>query len=246
METQMMNNPTIFSGTFSSGSFYAIDILAGQDGSPDSAPLHIQSGMLLTSPESGAIEYDGKCFYLTTFTGSRGVYPTIFSRVISSDEVGQDMGATLPGGNQPWFPTFSGIRLKANTCYTFEGAFTSRRTAGTNNHTTDLTFSGNNLSTSTIGCWVQVKELDTESINDSDLTYIDRFSGRNIKATTNSATEDLTFQCWGYVWISGDTSFVPCFRYSAAPGGAPSIKLGTYFQIYPVGNGAFRKVGDWV
>ncbi len=72
----------------------ALDIKAGTS---SSAALKLTSGTLLTSPQSGAIEYDGFNFYKTNGAGVRSV---IGSSEVSSTMSLMDSGATFGSGHK--------------------------------------------------------------------------------------------------------------------------------------------------
>jgi hypothetical protein len=66
-----------------------------------------------------------------------------------------------------------------------------------------------------------------------------------LKAASTSATENSIFFVWGIVRINGAGTFIPQFKYSAAPGGAPTVKRGTWFRMWPVGSNTTVSVGTW-
>jgi hypothetical protein len=199
----------------------------------------LTSGTVLATTEAGAIEFDGKAAYFTPVIGDRGVVPAVMFRVLLANATGADVATA-----QPWFPTNGGVQVRAATCYRFEGAFSSVRTAGTTSHTTNILFGGTATITA-IGYHVEVKEGDAATISDSDLIAIQVATSTNIKAASVSATENVVFQVWGHVWINAAGTFIPQFIYSAAPGQAPTIELGTYFRLEPIGDNAVTQMGTW-
>ena len=66
--------------------------IAAGTATASTAPLKLTSGTNLTTPESGAVEYDGTEFYGTTSTASR----TIFARVLKGSAT-LDFGSTAAG-----------------------------------------------------------------------------------------------------------------------------------------------------
>lgn len=203
------------------------------------APIKMQSGTNLSTTEAGAVEFDGKAFYTTPVVGDRGVSPSVMHRVLLANATGSDVATA-----QPWFPTNGAVSVGASKAYRFEGSFSSVRSAGTTSHTTNILFGGSATITA-IGYHVEVKEGDAATISDSDLIAIQTAASTNIKAASVSATENVVFQVWGTVWINAAGTFTPQFIYSAAPGGAPTIEIGTYFSLYPIGDNAVTTIGTW-
>ena len=198
------------------------------------------AGTLLTTPEVGAVEYDGTTLHFTNSSANRALLAPSYWRVLDANATGQNVATA-----QPWFPSLGAVTLLANTCYFFEGAFASARTLGTTPHTTAHIFGGT-CTVTAIRWFVNVKEGDAASITDSDLVSSLIFNNTvTIKAASASATENIVYQVWGHIWVSTAGTFIPQFQYSVAPGGAPSIYTGTYFKICPIGSDTFTSMGPW-
>jgi hypothetical protein len=45
--------------------------------------------------------------------------------------------------------------------------------------------------------------------------------------------------------INAGGTVIPQFQFSAAPGGAPTIKAGTFFRCYPIGANTVAAAGPW-
>jgi len=200
----------------------------------------LTSGTLMGTTEAGAIEFDGKVLYFTPVVGDRGVVPAMLFRALSANATGND-SATAQG----WFPTNGAVAVQASTAYFFQGAISIVRTAGTVSHTTAISMNGGTCTFNMIGYWAQAKEGDAATIADSDAIAIQVATDTNIKAASTSATENIVVQVWGIAWINAAGTFKPMFKYSAAPGGAPTIELGTYFCMYPIGGTGDITLGTW-
>jgi hypothetical protein len=200
----------------------------------------LTSGTLLGTTEAGAIEFDGKVPYFTPVIGDRGVVPAMLFRALSANATGND-SATAQG----WFPTNGAVAVQASTCYYFEGAISLVRTAGTTSHTTGISMNGGTCTFNAIGYWAQTKEGDAATIADGDAIAIQVATDTNIKAASTSATENIVVQVWGVAWINAAGTFKPMFKYSAAPGGAPTVEVGTYFRMYPIGATGDITLGTW-
>lgn len=144
------------------------------------------------------------------------------------------LDATATGSNsnsaQPWFPTNGGVTVESGAMYWFRGQLRLTRSAGTTSHTTDLLFGGTATITS-IGYMLGAKEGDAATISDWDWRWGTVATALNVKAASTSATENAVFRVEGFVKINAGGTFIPQFKYSAAPGGAPTIDLGTYFEL---------------
>lgn len=217
----------------------AMKVAAGT-ASADTQPLEFSSGTLLTTPEAGSMEYDGALFYLTPAGTERGLDESILMRALQADATGND-SATAQG----WFPTNGAVAVRASTAYYFEGAISIVRTAGATSHTTGISMDGGSCTITTIGYWVQVKEGDAATIADGDSIAIQVATDTNVKAASTSTTENIVIQVWGIVWVNAAGTFKPMFKYSAAPGGAPTIEKGTYFRLRPIGGTGGITLGTW-
>jgi hypothetical protein len=49
----------------------------------------------------------------------------------------------------------------------------------------------------------------------------------------------------GTARVNAAGTFIPQFKYSAAPGGAPTVKRGSWFRLQPVGNRTVVSQGTW-
>ena len=105
----------------------AILHLSGASSAANDAPLKISSGSVLTTPEVGAIEYDGAFFYHTpTATSGRAYVPPVytFRRTTS----GGNIGAAIAD----FFTTPSSLSLEAASVYKITCfAYFTKNTAGT-------------------------------------------------------------------------------------------------------------------
>lgn len=200
----------------------------------------LTSGTVMTTPEAGAIEYDGKVPYFTPDAGDRGVWPAMFFRALSADATGNDSSTA-----QGWFPTNGAVAVVASTTYFFQGHISIVRTAGAVSHTTGVSMDGGSCTITTIGYFVETKEGDAATISDSDLIAIQVATDTNIKAASTATTENIVFGVWGIVIINAAGTFKPMFKYSAAPGGAPVIEKGSYFYMHPIGSTGDVTVGTW-
>lgn len=158
---------------------------------------------------------------------------------------GDDTGGVNTNTVQPWFPTQGAVQLAAATGYLFNGIFHSTRSAGTTSHTTMISFGGTAGLTS-IDYIASCKTGDTNAIAGDSAIFGHDANDLSVKAASTSATENILIKVWGTVRVNTAGTFIPQFRYSAAPGGAPTIKSGTFFRLVPFGANTIQSAGTWV
>ncbi len=214
-------------------------------GSTSVAPLVFTSGTNLTTAAAGAKEYDGTAFYNSPAASNRGVDMTEYFLSLSSNQTGTDVNTA-----QPWFPGggATGLNVLASTAYFFEGVLSASRTAGTTSHTIGMNFGGSATITS-IAYWAHITQSDTAtwSANGSGSgTYQEVATNVTLNFTAStSANQVFVIRVSGIVRVNAAGTFIPNFQYSAAPGGAPTIRANSWFKMRPVGTNSVLSVGNW-
>jgi hypothetical protein len=165
---------------------------------------------------------------------------TTLLKVLSADDAGGIDSTTA----QPWFPTAGAVTVAADTTYLMEGHLGTSRSAGAVSHVTQLLFGG----TATLTSIEYVADVNTGDTVSTVATA--RINPRVATATTCKAasvapTEQIAVQLWGIVRISAAGTFIPQFKYSAAPGGATTVLKNSYFRMTPLGPAAFTTQGVW-
>lgn len=163
------------------------------------------------------------------------------------DVIERRLDATQTGTNgtgaQNWFPTNGAPNVEAATVYEFEGLLNMTRSAGTTSHTTSFLFGGTATLTSVL--WYGLCNTGDTLANLS----ANHAGGRSaaavvVKAASTSSTEEISLRVQGSVKINAAGTFIPQFQYSAAPGGAPTIQIGSFFKLSKKGAG-FNTKGIW-
>jgi hypothetical protein len=203
----------------------------------------LSSETLLSTPTAGKFEYDGTVPYFTPSGTQRGVIPGMQYFRLNSDLVGSNVNTA-----QSFFGV--GVTLNSNTIYAFESVLAISKTVGTTSHTTGLGFGG----TATIN------NIGYHLHNQFDATAFTTvpYSGTVLNQWINSATNTTIsggsvspgayriLNMRGTVSINSGGTFIPQYTLSAAPGGAYTTAVGSYFLIYPIGAaGANINVGTW-
>lgn len=66
-----------------------------------------------------------------------------------------------------------------------------------------------------------------------------------VKAASTATTEQIMILIKGVLRTSAGGTFIPQFKYSAAPGGAPTVRRNSYFRLTPVGVNTTASFGTW-
>jgi hypothetical protein len=194
---------------------------------------------LLATPTVGQVEYDGKSFYSTAQGTQRGVIVGAQYYRPNAAYVGSNVNTA-----QSVFGV--GVTLATATVYAFEGVYLFTKTVGGTNHSVGTGFGGtatlNNIGYNAFGYVAGTAQ------SGSNIGFLLATSATATAVTSNhsGATAFSTVQVKGTVSVSGGGTFIPQYILSAAPGGAYSTAIGSYFMIYPIGtSGSNTSVGAW-
>ena len=167
---------------------------------------------------------------------------------VDQAEVFKALAADVAGGNvatpQPWFPVAGGVSVEADTTYFLEGLLNLTRAAGATSHTTGLLFGGTATLTS-IRYHARARSGDVAGAAPLNSAIIGVATLTVVKAASVAATEDITVEVTGTVRITAAGTLIPQFQYSAAPGGAPTVKANSFFRLQRIGAGAVASKGTW-
>jgi hypothetical protein len=176
-----------------------------------------------------------------------GWYPLAAPSTGFGDVLERRLDATQTGQNiatvQPWFPILGAVAVEAGTVYDLEGLLNMTRAAGTTSHTTAIGFGGTATLTSIL--WrCQCNTGDTLANAAENHTAARAATSTVVKAASTSATEEVSLRVAGTVKFNAAGTFIPQFTYSATPGGAPTIQIGSFFALTKRGVG-FSAKGTW-
>lgn len=159
--------------------------------------------------------------------------------------------ADLVGANvatvQTWFAAAQdAVTLEANQTYEFEGELLLDRSAGTTSHTFSVGFGGSVVPTAMNTDFLVANPT---GVGGASAPLMGRMSGMSMFLATvanTAATEQIIVKARGMIrtGATGGT-LIPQFQYSVAPGGAPTIKVGTFFRIWPKGTDTIAAAGPW-
>ncbi len=227
----------------------ALTIAGGQlnlaAGTTSLAPLHMQSGTNLTTPTAGDFEYDGSVFYATPVASNRALSVTDHFLTLSSNQTGSNVNTA-----QPWFPGggATGLTVAGGTTYFFEGLLAFSKTAGTTSRTIGMNFGGS-ASLTSIAYFVTASAADATSLSNApdQSSWVEVATNTTVWSTAStSANQYVMIRIAGTVRINAGGTFIPNFQYSAAPGGAPTVRANSWFRMRPAGSGSVLSVGNWV
>jgi hypothetical protein len=144
-----------------------------------------------------------------------------------------------------------GVTVSASTVYQFELVYTLNKSAGAVSHAMQLSFGGtatlNNISYDIFAA----QSSAAGTINGGVTTAAFFMVIQQATATTiNSATTNTTSAFYGVVKgtvsINAGGTFIPQYTLTAAPGGAYTTQIGSYFKLSPMSaSGANTSIGTW-
>lgn len=149
--------------------------------------------------------------------------------ILAADAAGTNVATA-----QSVFPTGGTFAAQDRTTYLFEALFVITRAAGTTSHTTSLLFGG----TATLTAIDYVAEVSNPTGNIlSAASHIQATAATALVITAANivATENIRAKLRGVVRVNVGGTFIPQFQYSVAPGGAPTIKRGSFLSMRPMG-----------
>jgi len=202
--------------------------------------LKFASGTVMTTPEAGAIEYDGKVFYSSPAAGARGVDPSEFVMCLSASY-------TLADSTDPQ-KMFNGstngtLTLPTGT-YFFEvlASITAMSTVS-NNAAFDILGAG----TATLGT-ILYHGIGFDSAGGATATQTGSISTTsaslgNIVTASGGTTMAVSIRGTFRVTVTG--TIIPSIDLANAGGFTPAVGAGSYFRCRCIGSHTMATVGPW-
>lgn len=185
----------------------------------------------LLNPKYPAVAADAAAF---VYSGDGSLF-----KVLASGVAGADSSSA-----QPWFPTAGAVTVEGDKTYQFEGLLHLVRSAGSTSHTTGVLFGGTATITS-IRYLATCKEGDANDLQDMSGFVGAAATELVVKAASTSTTENVIIRVSGIIRINATGTLIPQFKYSAVPGGAPTVQANSFFRMTPLGAGAVGSKGTW-
>lgn len=206
------------------------------------APLKFTSGTNLTTPERGAVEYDGQVFYTSIDTLSRGVLPSKYFVILDADNTLTNQTTAQPIFDGGGGSTNGRINLPTGL-YEFEMLI----------HVTNLSATSGTVSLS-FGGTATVQHYMWQSIGgrfatvDAPNTLGGRIAGNHggtpIITLSNGATPTNGWHhVVGIIRISAAGTLIP--QATLSVGAAAVVKKESYFKINKLGTNTAATVGRW-
>ena len=201
------------------------------------------ANIALGTTAAGAFEYNGYSPYFTPFGTSRGAMPAYQYYELNTASAGANVSTV-----QSIFGLTNGFTLQASTIYEFESNFSITKTAGTTSHNFSLLFGG----TATLNnIYYQVvlnaaaSNLPVSNASGPSTSVTNSASALAINSGSTSATITQMVILKGIVSVNAAGTFLPQYQLSAAPGGAYSTNIGSFFKIAPLAaSGANVSIGN--
>lgn len=195
------------------------------------------SGTLLTTPEDGAIELDGDCFYATTDGGNRGVI-----RVAHVIRAASAQTLTSSASAQSLFdsPANGTITLETGVYFYSLLAVLTGMSATSGN--AELTFAG----TGTFGGWLRrANGLDNTvaTLGDDDAAWATTATGHAASMFTAGTATVMRLYEMGTFECTGAGTLIPSITLVTAA--AATVAEGSYFVCERWGASSMASVGQW-
>jgi len=204
------------------------------------APIKLQAGTLMTTPDDGAIEMDGNCFYGTTDAGNRGYIPV--RHFIRADATRTFTSNT---SQQAIFnsPASGTLTLETGT-YLFEGLIAMTAMSATSGNGK---FSVIGAGTATLGdiLWQAygqdvTAEAVASAVGGSWHVIATQTAANIATAATGTA---LAFFVKGTFTVTVAGTIIPSFAQTTAA--AAVVAIGSFFSCERVGSTSVTSIGQW-
>jgi hypothetical protein len=147
-----------------------------------------------------------------------------------------------------------GVSVSASTQYQFEGVYALSKSAGTTLHTLSYGFGGtatlNNIAY-TRNWQYSGTSFTAPSVSSTGFIlqgFVQTAALTSLTANegTNAAAAYWIVYIRGTVSVNAAGTFIPQYQLSAAPGGAYTTAIGSYFKLSRIGaSGANTSIGTW-
>lgn len=171
----------------------------------------------------------------SSLTGAPALIPTLY-KVLDASAL-----ASNSNTDQPWFPSAGGVSVTADTLYRFEGTLIVSH--GTTSCAIGIGFGGTATTNFISYQGTAVKRVLNTNGNNAQMAVSD--SASNLQTSTSNTVGGSVLTTTGILSVDAAGTLIPQFRFSAAPGGIPSVRAGTHFQLTRLGTDADLTRGTW-
>ncbi|WAX93205.1 sialate O-acetylesterase [Aminobacter sp. NyZ550] len=136
------------------------------------------------------------------------------------------------------------LSVLAATSYRFRASITIARTAGTTSHTTGFLLGGTATFNSVEGI-ARCSNPTGNVLGAASEIEITSAAETVLTAANTAATERVRISLEGIIRVNAAGTVIPQFKFSAAPGGAPTIKRNSFFEVERIGVSSVASIGAW-
>lgn len=200
----------------------------------------LTSGTVLTTPEAGAIEYDGKVAYITpSATIGRAVsLASVFTSIQS------DFTLAAASGVQNCFTAANDtLTVEGSTSYLMEAVYIMN--TGATTHTTAVAFAlAGGASVTSFEYLAMLWSAAANTIATAQsTTHVSGVASKVLNATSTAVW--TLIQLKGLVRFNAGGTIAPQINFSANPTGTNLMKVGSFIRFTPVGSNTVVSVGPW-
>lgn len=178
------------------------------------------------------------------FTGWSGSMITRDRDTSTSIVLSDRSGADVSTAQNIFDSATDTLTLEASTTYEFEAQYIITRSAGTTSHTTAVLFGG----TATMTAMTYIGEATNAAggaLANVQQIFQQALTAAILTAASTSATEVVIARLRGILRVNAAGTLIPQFQFSAAPGGTPTIKAGSYFKARKISASGAAAIGAW-
>lgn len=210
------------------------------------APLefHTSAGVLMTTPDDGAVEYDGSVFYGTPISNSRGVMLTehFVARTGTKTMTSNTNLQSLFGGGTGGLTTGS-LTVASTETYFFEASINMSSMSATSGNI-GFSIVGAGTATFTSASFhafgLDATAQGTAAAAGTSFVASQAATGNIVTAATGTA---VSVYVKGIFRINAAGTIIPSVQLTTAA--AAVIGTNTWFKCYPVGSNTVISVGNW-
>lgn len=213
-------------------------------GSASQAPLLFTAGTNTSVPAAGAVEYNGSVFLSTPTASQRGLLPTEYFAVLSSNYTANDSAAAQKVFN---VPADGAVAVLANTTYMVEGLYMIAPAINFNAESVQTLFALGGGATLTSIRYV----ADSTAGLASAVTALKRVQVAAATAATvtdeaaGGAATNFVIQIRGVIRTNTAGTVTPQIQFTGTPGSAPVVQANSFFKLTPIGSGSVTTIGAW-
>lgn len=206
-------------------------------------PLRFTAGAFTTVPLSGALEYDGDCFYGTDGVPNRQI---IIAAQVGTITTSYAISTDSTGNQKLFNPTTNGaVNVGPNKSYLFEAGFEITNLSTVSG---SIGFDPKGAGTATVShqAWhcMSFRAAATSVPTAALLSYHRAASTACIAAA--STVGQVTAFIKGKLVVTTSGTLIPSVFYgSSGVTAEPIVSQGAYFKLIPIGSDTFTARGTW-